>query len=181
MCGKVQIVRVPAILAAVVLVFAAPAAAVAPAAFRIATNKEGFPVRLGPLAATSGPHVRDAVAAFGRASSVRPGRGICVARWNGLGLKLLYTSFGGISDFCRDGLLQTAVIRSSRWVTWAGLRVGMRSSRVPELHRNAKFQRGKWVLATQDVFGSEPSPTVSALVRDGRVVALSLFVGRAGD
>ena len=57
----------------------------------------------------------------------------------------------------------------------------MRSSRVPPLHHNARFQRGKWVLATQDVFGSEPSPTVSALVRDGRVVALSLFVGRAGD
>ena len=160
---------------------AAPATAITPENYRIATDKEGFPVRLGKLAATSGPHVRDAVAAFGRASSVRPGQGICVARWKGLGLKLLYTSFGGISDFCRDGLLQTAVIRSSRWVTWAGLRVGMRSSRVPALHHNARFQRGKWVLATQDVFGSEPSPTVSALVRDGRVVAFSLFVGRAGD
>ncbi|MEA2272260.1 MAG: hypothetical protein QOI98_968, partial [Solirubrobacteraceae bacterium] len=39
----------------------------------------------------------------------------------------------------------------------------------------------KWVLATQSVFGPEPAPTVSALVRRGRVYALSLFVGAAGD
>ena len=132
-----------------------PGSSLARATYRITTDKEGFPVRLGPLRATSGPHARDAVAAFGAASSVRPGRGICVARWNALGLKLTYTSFGAIPDFCRDVLLQTAVVRSSRWATWAGLRVGMRSSRVPALHHNARFQRGKWVLATQDVFGIE--------------------------
>jgi hypothetical protein len=57
----------------------------------------------------------------------------------------------------------------------------MRSSRIPELHPDAEFTRGKWVLATQSVFGSEPSPTVTAHVRGGRVRALSLFIGAAGD
>jgi len=49
------------------------------------------------------------------------------------------------------------------------------------LHSDARFERGKWVLASQTVFGSEPAPTVSALVHGGRVTALSLFVGAAGD
>jgi hypothetical protein len=40
---------------------------------------------------------------------------------------------------------------------------------------------GKWVLATQSVFGNDPAPTVSAHVRGGRVRALSLFIGAAGD
>ena len=158
-----------------------PVAAPAATTYRIAVDKQGFAVRLGPLRANSHPHLRDAVSVFGAASSVRPGRGVCTARWNRLGLKALYTSFGAVEDFCEDGFLQSATLRSRIWRTWAGLRVGMRTSRIRRLHHNATFERGKWVLATQDVFGSEPSPTVTALVRNGRVSAFSLFVGRAGD
>ncbi|MEA2272242.1 MAG: hypothetical protein QOI98_950 [Solirubrobacteraceae bacterium] len=156
---------------------ASPAAA---RTYRI-TVDHGFPVRLGPLKVQQHPFVRDAESAFGRASSTRPVRGACKVRWSRLKLNATFTSFGAITDFCRDARFQTAVLRSSVWQTWKGLRVGMASSRVLELHRNAKFDRGKWVLATQSVFGPEPAPTVSALVRRGRVYALSLFVGAAGD
>jgi hypothetical protein len=147
---------------------------------RIATE-DGFVVRMGPLKVKIHPYLRDATAAFGRPSSVTAGRGVCRARWSSLRLTATFTSFGAIRDFCAQGLLQTAVVRSPAWQTWAGLRVGARSARIPELHHNAQFSDGKWVLATQDTYGEEPSPTVSALVRGGRVMALSLWVGAAGD
>lgn len=147
----------------------------------IRVDSRGFVSRLGPLAPLRHPFLRDARRAFGTPTSVRPSRGACTARWERLRLKALFTSFGGISDFCRDGRFQTAVVRSRIWRTWKGLRVGMRSSRVPALHPDADFTRGKWVLATQSVFGAEPAPTVTALVRGGRVRALSLFTGSAGD
>jgi hypothetical protein len=170
---------------AITLVVGTAAALTASAAanaktYRI-TVEAGWVVRMGPLKVKTHPYLRDASAAFGRPTSVKPGRGICTARWSAPRLTAQFTSFGGISDFCGEGLFQTAVVRSSMWETWAGLRVGMRSARVPELHESAEFSNGKWVLATQDVYGSEPSPTVSALVRGGRVTALSLWVGGAGD
>jgi hypothetical protein len=157
---------------------------VAPAgskSYTIKVDSRGFVSRLGPLRPQTHPFPRDARAAFGRPSSQRTGRGTCRPKWAALKLSALFTSFAAISDFCRDARLQSAVLRSKLWRTWKGLRVGMRSSRVRELHVNARFERGKWVLASQTLFGSEPSPTVSALVHDGRVIALSLFVGAAGD
>lgn len=107
-------------------------------------------------------------------------KGACKVRWSRLELVATFTSFGGITDYCGQGLFQAAVVRSRIWRTWAGLRVGMRSSRVTALHRNARFTEGKWVLRTQSAIGSG-SPTVSAIVRGGRVVALSLWIGAAGD
>jgi hypothetical protein len=166
------------LVAAATLAFAAGQAAAK--TYRI-TVERGFVVRMGPLKVKSHPYLRDARAAFGRPASVRPGRGVCTVRWSALKVTAKFTSFGGIADFCGQGLFQTAVLRSSVWQTWAGLRVGMPSTRVRELHHNAKFTGGKWVLATESVFGAGPSPTVSALVSSGRVTALSLWVGQAGD
>jgi hypothetical protein len=172
-------VKAVAVAAVMVVVVALPAAAGA-RTYTITTER-GFVVRMGPLRVKSHPYLRDAAAAFGRPGSVRPGRGACTARWPALKLKALFTSFGAVDDFCAQGLLQTAVVRSRVWRTWAGLRVGMPSARVRELHHNARFADGKWVLATQTVYGPEPAPTVSALVGGGRVRALSLWVGGAGD
>jgi hypothetical protein len=57
----------------------------------------------------------------------------------------------------------------------------MPTSRVRELHRGARFRGGRWVLASESVIGTGPSPTVSALVRGGRVSGFSIWVGGAGD
>jgi hypothetical protein len=170
-----------AVLLALALVVALVPAAASARSLTIRINSDGFVSRLGPLHPLRHPFLRDARAAFGTPTSVRASRGECRARWARLKLKALFTSFGGISDFCRDGRFQTAVVRSPTWRTWRGLRVGMRSSRIPDLHPEARFARGKWVLATQSVFGTEPAPTVTAQVRGGRVRALSLFIGAAGD
>jgi hypothetical protein len=174
-------VRTARVLAAGLGALALLPAAAPARSLTIGVDSRGFVSRLGPLHPLRHPFLRDARAAFGAPTTVRPSRGECRARWARLRLKALFTSFGGISDFCRDGRFQTAVVRSKVWRTWKGLRVGMRSSRIPELHPRARFERGKWVLATQSVFGPDPSPTVIAHVRGGRVRALTLFVGAAGD
>lgn len=158
---------------------AAPAQAAVPP-YTILTQG-GFIVRLGPMNLRRDPSPAAARNAFGQPSSITPIRGACRIDWSRLKLRTTFTSFGLVSDFCREGALQAAVIRSPIWRTWAGLRVGMRSSRIPELHRRARFVDGKWVLATQSVYGPEPSPTVSALVSRGKVIALSLWIGGAGD
>src|SRR3712207_5283745 len=131
------------------LVLAAVDAALAPAAaeaktYRIA-GERGLVVKLRPYRPADGPELADASAALGAPSKVDPTRGACHVTWAGLRLRALFTSFGGESDLCNDGLFQSAVVKSRMWVTWRGLRVGMASKRVPELHRNARFARGKWV------------------------------------
>jgi hypothetical protein len=171
-------VRAVLLAAAIAALVAVPAQA---RSLTIKVDSRGFVSRLGPLHPLRHPFRRDARAAFGRPTSVRPSRGECRVRWARLRLKALFTSFGGIADICAQGRFQTAVVRSRMWRTWKSLRVGMRSSRIPELHPNATFERGKWVLATQTLFGPDPSPTVTAHVRGGRVRALTLFVGAAGD
>lgn len=144
-------------------------------------TERGFVVRLGPLNLKRASNLDAARSAYGSPSSITPIHGACKIAWSRLQLRTTFTSFGAVSDFCREGALQVAVIRSPIWRTWAGLRVGMRSSRIPQLHHKARFVDGKWVLATQSVYGPQPSPTVSALVSGGRVIALSLWIGGAGD
>jgi hypothetical protein len=152
----------------------------AAASYRIAVDRRGFVTRLGPLRPRRHPYPRDAVAAFGEPTSTRRARGECRLYWSRLALRATFTSSGAVDDMCRDGRLQTAVVRSRAWRTWKGVRAGTRSARVPELHKGAKRRGDSWVLATQRVFGSKPSPTVSARLHDGRVAALSLWVGAAG-
>jgi len=77
----------------------------------IRVNGDGLVSRLGALHPLRHPFLRDARAAFGTPTSVRASRGECRARWAPLRLKTLFTSFGGISDFCGEGRLQTAVVR----------------------------------------------------------------------
>ena len=129
-----------ALLLAVVVALVPAAAQARPLTIRV--DARGFVSRLGPLHPLRHPFLRDARAVFGTPTAVRPSRGECRARWARLKLKALFTSFAAISDFCRDGRFQTAVVRSRVWRTWKGLRVGMRSSRIPVLHPNAEFTRG---------------------------------------
>jgi len=168
-----------AALAAAALACAAPAGA--DAAQTIEVGRGGFVVELGSLDIRKGATLADATRAFGRPSRVSPGEDVCVVRWSRLKLVTRFTSFGGVSDFCTQGFLQTAVTHSRRWRTWKGLRVGMPTSQVRERHPKARFRRGRWVLASQSVLGGSPSPTVEAMVRGGRVSGFSLWVGAAGD
>jgi hypothetical protein len=81
------------------------------------------------------------------------------------------------------GLAQSFAARGSRFRSWAGLRPGMRSSRIADLHPYAELRRGTWWLRTAvSPFGSESEyPVVQALVSGGRVRALSGWIGGAGE
>ena len=83
----------------------------------------------------------------------------------------------------QGGRLQAATIRSPRFRTTRGIRVGTASSTIPIKHKSAQFFNGAWWIAsTTPPFGDgEEIATISAIVGGGRVRALRLWVGGAGD
>lgn len=83
----------------------------------------------------------------------------------------------------RGGRLQAAIIKSTRFRTGGGVRVGRRSSTIREKHRLARFVDGsRWIASATSPFGDEREiATVRAPVRGGRVWALKWWVGAAGD
>lgn len=156
--------------------------------FTIQTSK-GFITSIGPLrlSGADGGTLARAMVVFGRPSQIRPvadGSDGCTVRWKRLGLNATFANFG-IESACapRGGRLQSATITSPRFRTSRGVRVGGRSSTIRDKHRLARFVDGSWWIAgATSPFGDEREiPTVRALVRGGRVWALKLWVGAAGD
>jgi hypothetical protein len=128
-----------------------------------------------------------ATAVFGRPSSIDPigdGSDACRVRWRRLRLNATFANFG-IESACspQGGRLQAATIRSAQFRTTRGVRVGSDSSTIPTKHRSARFMEGAWWIASiTPPFGDEEEiATVSAIVGNGRVRALKLWVGAAGD
>jgi len=124
---------------------------------------------------------------FGRPSRIDPigdGSDACRVEWRGLRLNATFANFG-IESACSatGGRLQAATIRSARFQTTRGIRVGSASSTIPIKHRSAEFVEGAWWIAsTTPPFGDEQEvATISAIVSRGRVRALKLWVGAAGD
>ena len=110
--------------------------------------------------------------------------------WRRLRLRIYFANFGGVrpgQTTCTSsvGRAQTFVVRSSRFRTVRDLRVGQPSSSIKIKHPDAKFRpAGFWalVLATFPFGDSEePSPVLSALVTGGRVIALTGYIGGAGE
>jgi hypothetical protein len=162
---------------AVAVVVAAPARA---RTYRISIESARV-VALGPVSTKATATSDDVRRAFGMPTSIKTFQNSCRIGWSSVGLSAVFASFGAERDTCGKGALQTAVVRSRVWRTWAGLSPGMRSSRVKQLHHDATFRRGKWVLASADLYGIDDVPTVSAMVSGGRVRALSLYIGGAGE
>jgi hypothetical protein len=166
----------------------APAARAQARAFTIHTS-DGAVTRIGALRTfgRDGGSLARATAVFGRPSSIDPignGSDACRIEWRDLRLNATFANFG-LESACSPGggRLQAATIRSSRFRTTRGVRVGSRSSTIPLKHRAARFIDGAWWIASlTPPFGDEQEiATVSAIVRDGRVRALRLWVGAAGD
>ena len=124
---------------------------------------------------------------FGRPSRVDPtgnGADACRVQWRRLGLSATFANFE-IESACspQGGRLQAATIRSPRFRTTRGVRVRSASSTIPVKHQSARFVDGTWWIASAaPPFGDEQEiATISAVVHDGRVRALKLWVGGAGD
>ena len=168
----------------VVLAGLALPAADASAVFTIRTQ-EGAVTRVGPLRSSNATVMR-ATEVFGMPSATRPvgdGSEACRLEWDDLRLRATFANFGACGA-CEAGRLQAATIRSRRFRTWRGLRVGDRSSSIARRHPRARFRgRTWWIASIVSPYGEEATriPTVEAIVSGGRVRVLRLWVGAAGD
>ncbi len=175
-------------LLAVALVVLAAAGAQAATVHTIRTNGDGWITRIGELRTrTSPPTFEKARAAFGRPTEVAPlgGDSACRIVWRRLRLRTVFANFGG-GRACAPsvGLFQSGTIRSRRFRTARGLRVGDRSSTIKQKHPGAVFRRNVWWIArAESPYGEEATeiPTIEAIVSGGRVRVLRLWVGGAGD
>lgn len=130
------------------------------------------------------PEYGKAVYALGKPTSLSSEGNPCTARWAKLGLRILFTSFGGATS-CADSNAQTAVIKGPAgrraWRTQRGLRVGDTLARLRRLYPNARRKPGARVIVyQQDPYIGDGS-IVTALVRHKRVASLQLWLGGAGD
>lgn len=157
------------------------APAMAATSFTVRTE-DGFVTSIGTF--RTADSLERAVRVFGRPTSMRRvGMAeVCDVRWNRLGLRTSWVTFGA-GDPCDVGRLQNARATGNGFRTAAGVRVGSASRTIRTKHPGARFVRGTWWIATArfPAGDGEPSPTVQATVRGGRVTGLSLFVGAAGD
>ena len=79
--------------------------------------------------------------------------------------------------------IQQVRVDGAGWTTDAGLMVGDGRARLDELYREAPRlgSRGR-VLETFDFgFGTEPTPTLLAIVSRDTVIRFEVYVGGAGD
>jgi hypothetical protein len=111
----------------------------------------GFIARIGPMRikGKTGGTLARATAAFGRPSRIDPvgdGTDACHVEWRRLRLRTTFANFG-IDSACSPsgGRLQTATVRSSRFRTTRGVRVGSKSSTIVGKHSRAEFINGSLV------------------------------------
>lgn len=143
---------------------------------------DGWVKRIGPFRPQSSGTPGHAKAVFGTPSSVSSEGNVCHIEWRRLRFRTVFANFG-LGSACTLGSLQSATIRSSQFRTRRGIRVGSRSSAIPGRHRNAEFRGSSWWIASVHLpYGvGREQPTIRALVRNGRVYALKLWVGAAGE
>lgn len=141
-------------------------------------------LRVGPL---GGPGVASTLTevrgVWGR--ELRLKRRSCTASW-GTGVRLLFTSFGGLSA-CSERFLQVATITGPKWevdIGQQGYRIGLpRRQLPPGAKRIRGWMGGGYQLASMPFAGFDDATTVMAHVspRTDRVDRFVLFVGGAGD
>jgi hypothetical protein len=184
-------------LVAAAATLAVPAAAVAARSGHAAHTVSDRTIRLSgdrvvgigpfkPLSDRDGT-LRGGIRAFGQPSTITSlGGGVgCDVRWRGLGLAARFAYFGSGGTACQGayGRLQRATVTSRAWRTEGGLRVGDPSSTIRKRHPDARFRNRNWWLHTgsSEVGGGGEFPVLRAVVSRGRVTALTMQVGAAGD
>jgi hypothetical protein len=139
---------------------------------------------LGSWHVRAHPEFGKAVFALGEPSAVS-GTGVpCTALWREVGLRILFTSFGGAQS-CSDANAQRAVVKGPAgrraWRTQRGLRVGDTLERLRRLYPHALRKPGARVIVYQDDPVIGDGSIITALVRNRRVASLQLWLGGAGD
>jgi hypothetical protein len=164
----------------------------------IAMTPDGDRVtRIGDLdVAEADPQAARAV--FGRESLITPSRSTCVIAWGEIGLEIVFANFGGSNACGPDGAIGTASMGSEEgveegWTTESGLALGDGEAELRELYPraqpfefpapNPQYEGERLVLASAftPIGEGGDTPTVTAVVADGEVIAFELYVGAAGE
>jgi hypothetical protein len=185
--------------AAIVAALAALSLAAAGAAAPAAAARPGGTIHTGPNGVTAlgswnvstHPSFPAAVRALGPATAVHAHShgNSCTGTgtWSGLGLRILFTSFGG-DPYCQGALAQTGTISGAaggrHWQTARGLRVGDSLGKLKRLYPHAVKVRGGWaiVYSLHSVIAEGSRlDIVTAQVKGNRVSTFRLWFGGAGD
>jgi hypothetical protein len=126
-----------------------------------------------------------ATRAFGRPTSLRPGRyQNCAARWAELGLRINFYNLGGHDPCLRQyGYFSDATMVGRQWQTVKGLRIGDPSRKLFALYRPQGFS-GAWVwLVKRHVpwGGGIDYPGLAAKIQRGWVVAFRIRYPAGGE
>jgi hypothetical protein len=168
---------------------AAPAAAARPGGV-VQTGRNGV-TAMGSWHVSTHSTFPAAVRALGAANKVQAHShgNSCTGSgtWTGLGLRILFTSFGG-DPYCQGARAQTGTISGAagrrHWQTARGLRVGDSLGKLKQLYPAAVKGRGGWAIVySQHSVIAEGSrlDIVTAQVKGSRVSAFKLWFGAAGD
>ena len=153
-------------------------------------TRDYYVSRIGSFLPTRNPRLSAAIRAFGQPSSRKLTRRTCRVEWRRLRLRITFENFGAArpkETTCTPsvGRAQSFVARSPRFRTVNDLRVGQPTSAIRAKHPAAEFQpAGFWaVVLARFPFGdgAAPRPVLNALVSGGRVIALTGYIGGAGE
>lgn len=157
-------------------------AGTASADFAIHVRGDGRIARIGDLVDPAAASLPVARRVFGDPRPPRRDRVSCPARWLGLGLLINFVDLGGGNPCTGEGNAQSATVTDARWRTARGLHVGDRLGRLRELYPGAsRHGRAWWLISRRSPFGEGRFAPLAAVVADGRVRALEVWIGGAGE
>lgn len=166
-----------------------PSAASVGSAITVVTRNH-YVSRIGSFQPTRNARLSAAIRAFGQPSSRKLTRRACRVEWRRIQLRITFENFGAARPgrtTCTPsvGRAQSFAARSPRFRTVNDLRVGQPTSAIRARHPAAEFQpAGFWaVVLARFPFGDgdTPRPVLNALVSGGRVIALTGYIGGAGE
>jgi hypothetical protein len=154
---------------------------------RLIRVADGSVVRLGPLD-TYTVSGADAIQAFGEPTSITDTGEICEFEWSDLGLVINFVDLGGLAACGPDGRIGSIELVGSTaeqagWKTTEGTHVGMPLAEVRATHPDLSKSGGAYELSQRATgFGEAGvTPSVTARVANGEVIAMGLYVGAGGE
>jgi hypothetical protein len=126
-----------------------------------------------------------AIRAFGKPTSLGRGRyGECVARWQPLGLRIVFYNLGGRNPCRRQyGYFGTATMVGPHWITGRGLRLGDPARKLHVLYSPRRFTGSwAWLLTRYSRIGAGGFyPGLSGKIHQGWVTAFRIRYPAGGD
>jgi hypothetical protein len=147
--------------------------------------------RIGAYRVQADGTLGGAIEAFGEPTGIRR-RGLsCTAVWQPYGLTIRFYNLGGENPCSpRFGYFNKAVMRSTRWRTASGLRIGAPARSITRLHPRATWHLGTrgfwpsgwWLVTRYSIYGEGSYfPGLLAELGNGRVVGFHVTAYKGGD